>query len=92
MYDELFTTVNNYQVTNPKERWEILVEIRRENDWEPDYNQYGNNLPAPALSQEWCDTKKIKERVEKERLRYRRHYARELGSKRERLSERAIMI
>ena len=52
VHDELFTTVNNSQVTNPEERWEILVEIGRENDWEPDYNQYGNDLPAPTLSRE----------------------------------------
>ena len=74
VHDELFTTVVNHGLEHLDELWNELCSISRENDWTPDIDEFGKDIPAPSVSIKWLDNAELIERREKERLRYRRMY------------------
>ena len=60
--------------------YDKLSIISCHNDYEPDIDDFGQDIPAPSVSTEWINTAEMKLRREQERLRFRRLYGRESHS------------
>ena len=80
IHDELFTTIHNFGTHNLEELYDKLSIISCHNDYEPDIDDFGKDIPALSVSIEWINTDEMKLRREQERLRFRRLYGRESHS------------
>ena len=79
VHDEYCTTVTSHGNLDLDTLWNQLLSISHENDWNPELDNFGKDISPPAVHQDWIDTHTMKERRDKERLRFRQLYGRELG-------------
>ena len=52
IHDELFTTIHNFGTHNLEELYDKLSIISCHNDYEPDIDDFGKDIPAPSVSTE----------------------------------------
>ena len=74
VHDEIFTTIHNFSSEISNDLWENLTIISRHNDWVPNTDDFGQEIPSPSVPIEWIDSEEMTLRRDKERLRFRRLY------------------
>ena len=80
VHDEFFITTPSFGDSDMSALWDELNIFSRENDYEEDIDDFGNDIPSPVVSAECLDDDNFRERREQERLRFRRLYNQESNS------------